>query len=194
VLDLYDDFLLDSKIRPFFEYIDCDEKYVPDVDLFNEEAQIMRESDDLDLTVKNHYKSNLKTSDSVHELLPFPLGIRKEDMEDILTDDDFYAEYILSADFLSDIKNNAHYKKRMHDYAIDSNVSWYVSENIPYMMSIFDGKVLFIADDGRLKLALECNNDPIREWANKIYDEIKESADELEIEHSNGDVNISRCE
>ncbi|RLM90045.1 hypothetical protein [Haloarcula sp. Atlit-7R] len=192
--NLYNDFLLDNRVRPFFEYIDCDDEFIPRLDFFIEDAKLLRESDDIDLTVQNHYKESLKNSDSLKELLPFPLGLRQETEEEILSDESFEAEYILSEDFLSDINNNAHYQKRMYEYANKGNVSWYVAESLPYMLSIFDTKVIFTTHNSRLKISLDSHNEEIINWANTKYDVIKESADKLQITSENGNVEINRID
>lgn len=194
LLDLHKDFLLDNRVRPFFEYIDCSDEYVPDVGLFAQDTELLRESDDLDLTVKNNYKECLEASDSLRELFPFPLGLSQGEELKTLKNDKFEAEYIISEDFLSKINNRAHYQKRLYEYASVDDVSWFVSESLPYMLTIFDNEVIFTTDDGRLKLSLVSRNEEVREWATTKYNNILDSADKLDISASNGDVTISRNE
>jgi len=191
---LFDEFLIDNRVRPFFQSIECDEAYIPDITHFAQDATIHRESDDLDLTVKNRYKECLRESDTLRELLPFPLGLRQPAEEELVTDDGFDVEYVLSDDFFSDITNNAHYQKRMYDYASDGNVSWHVAPELPYMLSIFDDRVLFITQNGRLKIALESDDEDIVEWAREQYRTIRESATKLDLANENGGISIERVE
>lgn len=192
LLDLYQDFVIDNRIRPFFKNIECEEKYEPNVEYFSADVEFVREKDDLDLSVKNHYKKRLQQSDALRELLPFPLGLRPETEKNILSDDEFDVEYILSDDFLSDIKDNTHYQERMFDYATEGGATWFVSDSVPYMMSIFDKYVIFISDDGRLKVALESENGEVLKWANNIYENIREESDKIDISKSDEDIKITR--
>ncbi|QLH80933.1 hypothetical protein [Halosimplex pelagicum] len=191
---LFDDFLIDNRVRPFFQSIECDGEYIPDITNFTQDATIHRESDDLDLTVKNRYKGCLRESETLRELLPFPLGLRQPTEAELVTDDAFDAEYVLSDDFFSDITNNAHYQQRMYDYSSDGNVSWHVASELPYMLSVFDDRVLFITQNGRLKIALESADEDIVDWAREQYRTIRGAADELDLASENGGVRIERTE
>jgi len=191
---LFDEFLIDNRVRPFFRSIECDEAYIPDITHFAQDATIHRESDDLDLTVKNRYKECLQQSDTLRELLPFPLGLRQPTEAELITDDGLDAEYVLSEDFFADITNNAHYQQRMYDYSSEGSVSWHVAPALPYMLSVFDDRVLFTTQNGRLKIALESADEEIVEWAREQYRAIRTDADELDLASENGGVRIERTE
>jgi predicted transcriptional regulator len=192
--ELIDAYQIFSKRDPFFDFINIsmENKFNPPLEYFTNVKQIT-EDDDLDRSVKDRYASHLDSSEQLREVAPFPLGLDRPTEEAAVIRGDISCEYILSKNMYETLANNAHYRQNVFWKFSDAGHKWYVTDSLPYMLSIFDDVVMFVTrDEAKLKRALEIENEDMYNWAEKLYTNIKsgKETDKINIEKTEGNVEV----
>jgi predicted transcriptional regulator len=193
--ELIDAYQIFSKRDPFFDYINIDmgHEFNPPLEYFTGAEQIT-EDDDLDRSVKDRYASHLNNSKQLREVASFPLGLDRPTEEEAVIQGDISCEYILSEDMYKTLANNAHYRENLFWKFSDAGHTWYVTDSLPYMLSIFDDTVLFVTrDNAKLNKTIELENEDMYNWAEELYKSIKnkDETKRINVEKKDGEVTVS---
>lgn len=185
-------FIVLSQTDPFFREAHVGDRHQPPFS-YLDDADHLREKDDLDLSVKNQYVERLRDSSRLRELAPFPLGLDRQTEEEIVVKGDISCEYIISKEMFSTIKDFAHYRESLLWKFSQAGHTIYVTDALPYMLSILDDSVFFVSrDEAKLNNALIVETEAIQEWAVELFEEIlrRESTQQVTVEKNQNDVTV----
>lgn len=174
-----------ERIDWLLDRVDNWEETLPPLELLSDSDISFQDTEQHLRNVVNRYNELVEESSTVKELSPFILGAGLESRHAVLPENT-NALYIFSDEITWQINASEYHREALQEYSEDPDVELLqYNGELPYMLTVLDDKVLFIAKGNSPEtVLLESDSDDLRTWAENKIEEYREEAEELQLDES----------